>query len=262
MGVTSDLLRDRAAQPAVNPLTAVGRQHDEIGSMTEEKFEQARRGISMPDFNLGHLDAEPRLKLGSRGVLAQQSPAGECLPDVGKRCPIVLAALLGHVQQSEPAVRVERQAQGVSEGLSASGRKICWVSNGLDHAEFLPRREVRRIEMAPALLAPSEWLKLEVAIARRKPKPLMLSSVDAGQTKAARALLNMREAGLARIATVHVATIRLLEGATEIRGVAEAVWKIQRAPEEAGIEFIPAEAGRGPGVRLRDVPPSKGKRKR
>ena len=37
----------------------------------------------------------------------------------------------------------------------------------------------------------------------------------------------------------------------QIRGSVESVWKIQRALEAAGIEFIPAEAGKGPGVRLK-----------
>ena len=75
--------------------------------------------------------------------------------------------------------------------------------------------------------------------------------IDAAQIRAARALLNKSQADLARIASVHVATIRRLEAATGVRGAAETLWKIQQALESAGIEFIPAEPGRGPGVRLR-----------
>jgi transcriptional regulator with XRE-family HTH domain len=75
--------------------------------------------------------------------------------------------------------------------------------------------------------------------------------IEAVQIRAARGLLNISQANLARTASVHVATIRRLEAATEVRGAAETLWKIQRALENAGIEFIPAEAGRGPGVRLR-----------
>ena len=75
--------------------------------------------------------------------------------------------------------------------------------------------------------------------------------VDAAQIRAARALLNMVQTDLARIASVHVATIRRLEAATEVRGAAETIWKIQKALEAAGIEFISEEAGRGPGVRLK-----------
>jgi hypothetical protein len=37
----------------------------------------------------------------------------------------------------------------------------------------------------------------------------------------------------------------------EIRGSVETVWKIQQALEAAGIEFISAEGGKGPGVRLK-----------
>ena len=37
----------------------------------------------------------------------------------------------------------------------------------------------------------------------------------------------------------------------QIRGSVESVWKIQTALEAAGIEFIAAEAGKGPGVRLK-----------
>jgi len=77
--------------------------------------------------------------------------------------------------------------------------------------------------------------------------------IDAGQIRAARALLNMSQSDLARIATVHVATVRRIEAATELRGAAETLWKIQTALERAGIEFIPAEEHRGPGLRLRNV---------
>jgi transcriptional regulator with XRE-family HTH domain len=77
--------------------------------------------------------------------------------------------------------------------------------------------------------------------------------IDAGQIRAARALLNISQNDLARIATVHVATVRRIEAATELRGAAETLWKIQTALEKAGIEFIPAEEDRGPGLRLRNV---------
>jgi len=72
------------------------------------------------------------------------------------------------------------------------------------------------------------------------------------EIRAARALLGWSQVELAAAASVGVATVRRLETAgTEIRGSVDTVWKIQRALESAGIEFIPAEAGRGPGVRLR-----------
>jgi transcriptional regulator with XRE-family HTH domain len=75
--------------------------------------------------------------------------------------------------------------------------------------------------------------------------------IDAAQIRAARALLNINQSDLARMAPVHVATVRRLEATTEIRGAAETLWKIQTALEAAGVEFIPAEGGKGPGVRLK-----------
>jgi hypothetical protein len=53
------------------------------------------------------------------------------------------------------------------------------------------------------------------------------------------------------MADVHVATIRRLEAASEVRGTAESVMKIGQALEKLGVEFMPANAGKGPGVRLR-----------
>ena len=75
--------------------------------------------------------------------------------------------------------------------------------------------------------------------------------IDAAQVRAARGLLNISQTDLAAIACVHVATIRRLEAATGVRGAADTLWKMQQALEAAGVEFIPEEAGRGPGVRLK-----------
>jgi transcriptional regulator with XRE-family HTH domain len=78
-----------------------------------------------------------------------------------------------------------------------------------------------------------------------------MSMIDAAQLRAARALLSMSQIDLAKIALVHVATIRRLEAATEVRGAADTLWKIQRALEAAGVEFIPEDDAKGPGVRLK-----------
>jgi len=75
--------------------------------------------------------------------------------------------------------------------------------------------------------------------------------IDADQLRAARGLLNISQADLAKSASVHVATIRRLEGATEIRGAAESLWKIETALEQAGVEFLQADDTKGPGVRLK-----------
>ena len=72
------------------------------------------------------------------------------------------------------------------------------------------------------------------------------------QIRAGRALLGWSQLDLANAASVGVATVRRLERSkAEIRGSAETVWKIQTALEEAGLEFIPADETKGPGVRLK-----------
>jgi transcriptional regulator with XRE-family HTH domain len=76
--------------------------------------------------------------------------------------------------------------------------------------------------------------------------------IDSAHIRAARALLNLNQADLARFASVHVATIRRIESATDVRGAAETLWKIQKSLEAAGIEFISDEGGKGPGVRFRE----------
>jgi transcriptional regulator with XRE-family HTH domain len=75
--------------------------------------------------------------------------------------------------------------------------------------------------------------------------------IDAAQIRAARALLNQSQTELAKMACVHVATIRRLEASPGVRGAADTLWKIQQALEAAGVEFIAEEAGRGVGVRLK-----------
>ena len=64
-------------------------------------------------------------------------------------------------------------------------------------------------------------------------------------------MLALSQAELAEMASVSVASVKRLETATGLRGAAETLWKIQNALEAAGVEFIPQEGGRGPGVRLR-----------
>jgi transcriptional regulator with XRE-family HTH domain len=74
--------------------------------------------------------------------------------------------------------------------------------------------------------------------------------ISAAQIRAARALLNISQAELAEIASVHVATIRRLEASTQVRGAADTLWRIERAFAGAGIEFIAEEGAKGAGVRL------------
>jgi transcriptional regulator with XRE-family HTH domain len=75
--------------------------------------------------------------------------------------------------------------------------------------------------------------------------------ISAAQIKAARALLGLDQQELSKLADVGISTLKRIELAPEITGSARSLWKIQRALEQAGVEFIPEEARRGPGVRLR-----------
>ena len=78
--------------------------------------------------------------------------------------------------------------------------------------------------------------------------------IFAREIRAGRALLGWSQLDLAEAASVGVATVRRLEAAEmQIRGSVDTVWKIQKALEAAGVEFIPEEAGKGPGVRLRQA---------
>ena len=70
------------------------------------------------------------------------------------------------------------------------------------------------------------------------------------QIKAARALLGLNQDELAKAAGIGSATLKRVEATDQIRGAAGTIWKIEQALEAAGIEFIPAGAGKGPGVRL------------
>jgi len=75
--------------------------------------------------------------------------------------------------------------------------------------------------------------------------------IEPAQIRAARGLLALSQAELAKMASLSVASVKRLETAAGLRGAAETVWKIQKALEGAGVEFIPEEGGRGPGVRLK-----------
>ena len=75
--------------------------------------------------------------------------------------------------------------------------------------------------------------------------------IEPAQIRAARGLLALSQAELAKMASLSVASVKRLETAAGLRGAAETVWKIQKALEAAGVEFIPEEGGRGPGVRLK-----------
>jgi transcriptional regulator with XRE-family HTH domain len=71
------------------------------------------------------------------------------------------------------------------------------------------------------------------------------------QIKAARALLGLGQQELSELADVGISTLKRIELATDFTGAARTLWKIQTALESAGVEFIPADETKGPGVRLK-----------
>jgi predicted transcriptional regulator len=77
--------------------------------------------------------------------------------------------------------------------------------------------------------------------------------IGPAQIRAARALLNINQSMLSKWASINVATVKRIESSAEIRGTANTIRKIQKALEAAGVEFISEDAGKGPGVRLRQA---------
>jgi len=76
--------------------------------------------------------------------------------------------------------------------------------------------------------------------------------VHPSQIRAARVLIDLSQEELAKLAGIGVATLRRVEAVRdEISGNARSILRIQRALEEAGVEFIDQDDVKGPGVRLR-----------
>jgi transcriptional regulator with XRE-family HTH domain len=74
------------------------------------------------------------------------------------------------------------------------------------------------------------------------------------QCRMARAALQIGVRDLAKMAGVSPMTVTRFENG-QSGGHADTLRKLQRALEEAGLEFIP-ENGGGPGVRMREAVPS------
>ena len=70
------------------------------------------------------------------------------------------------------------------------------------------------------------------------------------QIRAARALLGIGQQELSTLAEVGINTVKRVEQSTEMVGSVRTLWKIQTALEKAGVEFIPGDESKGPGVRL------------
>jgi transcriptional regulator with XRE-family HTH domain len=78
----------------------------------------------------------------------------------------------------------------------------------------------------------------------------MLVSLTVEQSRAGRGLLNWNQNQLADAANIGRATIRRFEAGRRTP-IPNNLAAIRRALEDAGVEFIPAKAGKGVGVRLR-----------
>jgi transcriptional regulator with XRE-family HTH domain len=77
--------------------------------------------------------------------------------------------------------------------------------------------------------------------------------ITGGQLRAARSLLGWNQDALAENSGVAVSTVRRMEaGLGPVRGYSENVWSVQRALEEAGIQFIDQDDSGGAGVRFRE----------
>ena len=75
--------------------------------------------------------------------------------------------------------------------------------------------------------------------------------IEGPQIRAARALLGIGQQELSKLAQVGINTVKRLEQSPEMAGSVRTLWKIQTALEEAGVEFIPGDKLKGPGVRLK-----------
>jgi transcriptional regulator with XRE-family HTH domain len=84
----------------------------------------------------------------------------------------------------------------------------------------------------------------------------------AAQIRAARGLLGLSQTKLSELANVGIATVKRIELTVEISGSARTLWKLQTALEDAGVEFIPEDDLKGPGVRLKESTRSRLQRKR
>ena len=73
--------------------------------------------------------------------------------------------------------------------------------------------------------------------------------IDAGQMRAARALINWSQAELSAKSGVSLPTIKRMETTGTGKSAGDTIQKVERALEAGGIMFI-AENGGGAGVRL------------
>jgi|GEM_PF-922336 len=76
--------------------------------------------------------------------------------------------------------------------------------------------------------------------------------IQAAQVRAARALIGCAQSKLAEKAGIPVSIIERFETGAPGHLTEEAIEKVQKALEAAGVVFIPKDGGGGIGVRLRE----------
>ena len=86
--------------------------------------------------------------------------------------------------------------------------------------------------------------------------------IEGPQVRAARALLGIGQRELSALADVGINTVKRVEQSAELSGSVRTLSKVQSALERAGVEFIPSDEHKGPGVRLKNNPDMKPTRKR
>ena len=80
------------------------------------------------------------------------------------------------------------------------------------------------------------------------------------QIRAARSLLGLRQLQLSKLADLGITTVKRIELSEGPSGSVRTLLKIQSALERAGVEFIPADETKGPGVRLKHTGKAKPKK--
>ena len=86
--------------------------------------------------------------------------------------------------------------------------------------------------------------------------------IVAAQIRAARGLLGINQSELASWQTSELQSSSVSSWRVKFSGWARTIWKLQTALEKAGRCFHSGGSGGGPGVRLREAPSGKSKRRR
>jgi transcriptional regulator with XRE-family HTH domain len=116
-------------------------------------------------------------------------------------------------------------------------------------AAELREAELRKAELRKAELR--ETARLVMRDLAETESQLRASQLGASQLRAARAMLEMEQAELAKLSGVSVETIKRLEHQTgKLRAKIETIVAIEKAFEAKKLEFIGGQDGRGAGVRL------------